>query len=89
MPPDNGNPNGKVCPDCLKVNSLEECISDQTLVCKHEEDKCYTYVGIVRVPDGGEIPYSEKGCLSPSLCEFGFDLMVGFQDVSNSGIHCT
>ncbi|XP_075462515.1 phospholipase A2 inhibitor gamma subunit B-like isoform X2 [Ascaphus truei] len=89
MPPDNEKPNGNVCPDCFKGNSLEECISDQTLVCKHKEDRCYTYIGTARDQGGAEMQYSEKGCLSPSICEFGFDLIIGFEEISRSVFHCT
>ncbi|MEE6481825.1 hypothetical protein FKM82_013009 [Ascaphus truei] len=87
--PDNGKPSGKVCPDCFKGNSLEECVSDQTRVCKHKEDKCVTYIGEFKDPDGTKVQLSQKGCMSPSICKHGFDLMIGFQEISSSGIHCT
>ncbi|XP_075462521.1 urokinase plasminogen activator surface receptor-like [Ascaphus truei] len=89
MPPDNGKPSGKVCPDCFKGNSLEECISDQTRVCKHKEDKCVSTVGQFIDPDGAKVQFSHKGCMSPSICKHGFDLLIGIQEISSSGLHCT
>ncbi|XP_075462514.1 uncharacterized protein LOC142497935 isoform X1 [Ascaphus truei] len=88
MPPDNGKPGGKVCSDCFKGNSSTECIGDQTMVCKHEEDKCFTYIGQLTNPEGVEVKFSNNGCMSPSICKHGFDLVIGFQDISSSGIHC-
>ncbi|XP_075459384.1 phospholipase A2 inhibitor gamma subunit B-like [Ascaphus truei] len=89
LTPDNGESNGKECPACLKVNSSEACISEKNIVCKHEEDRCYTYFGTVIEPDGSESQYSEKGCLSPSFCDFGFDLAVSYQVKSSSVFQCT
>ncbi|MEE6481819.1 hypothetical protein FKM82_013005 [Ascaphus truei] len=88
LTPDNGESNGKECPACLKVNSSEACISEKNIVCKHEEDRCYTYFGTVIEPDGSETQYSETGCMSPSICDHDFNVVVGFEEIASTGIHC-
>ncbi|MEE6481826.1 hypothetical protein FKM82_013010 [Ascaphus truei] len=89
MPPDNVKPSGRVCPDCFKGNSFDDCISDKTRECKHKEDKCVTYTGQFKNPDGSNVQFSQKGCMSPSICKHGFAILIGFEDVSMSGIRCT
>ncbi|MEE6481817.1 hypothetical protein FKM82_013005 [Ascaphus truei] len=85
---DNGDPRGKLCQACLIFNSSEGCISNETLQCKHKEDKCYSYIGTVRNLDGSETQYSETGCMSPSICDHDFNVVVGFEEIASTGIHC-
>ncbi|KAM4650606.1 phospholipase A2 inhibitor LNF1-like [Discoglossus pictus] len=90
MPPlsDSIKPSGKMCPSCFS-DGLQECITDDMCMCKGEEDKCFEYIGRVRDPGGKEAEYTFKGCMSSLACVFGFNAMIGVDELERVHFKCT
>ncbi|KAM4651018.1 phospholipase A2 inhibitor gamma subunit B-like isoform 1-T2 [Discoglossus pictus] len=89
LPPVNVNPEGKQCPTCFDHNSSEECKNVEDMICQNKEDKCFTYIGKIRIPDGREFQFSNKGCISDVFCkEDFFPLLSGLQKISST-YYCT
>ncbi|XP_078511643.1 phospholipase A2 inhibitor gamma subunit B-like [Lissotriton helveticus] len=82
-------PNGKKCPDCFKVDTLEECKTDKLIECRGPETDCFNYQGTAERPGSGLMSYSFQGCSTPGLCSI-MRLFPGTKvNVSASQYKCT
>ncbi|XP_075696549.1 phospholipase A2 inhibitor gamma subunit B-like, partial [Rhinoderma darwinii] len=88
MPPEQEEHNGRLCTSCYG-DGLKECVSDRTVKCLNEEDKCVDYIGKLTDPGNNTIERNFKGCISPIACVLKFDALFGVKEVQTDTFECS
>ncbi|XP_056399075.1 phospholipase A2 inhibitor gamma subunit A-like [Hyla sarda] len=86
--PEDDEPNGVICPSCYEENTAEECKGDHEIMCRGKDDKCLTFSGDVKKPDGNMVTYSCKGCISTLACQLELSQMIGVQVLDEKIFTC-
>ncbi|KAM4014846.1 phospholipase A2 inhibitor 1-like [Anomaloglossus baeobatrachus] len=88
MPKDD-EPNGVVCPSCYEPNTVKECIPQNEMMCRGQDDNCVTFSGQFLEPDGFVACYSLKGCMSALGCKMDLSQLIGAQLLNQTIFKCT
>ncbi|XP_075696972.1 phospholipase A2 inhibitor gamma subunit B-like [Rhinoderma darwinii] len=88
MPPEEEEHNGRLCTSCY-IDELKECVSDHTIKCLNEEDKCVDFIGRFLDPGNNILEYNMKGCISPLACTLKYEGIIGLQEIQTDKFECS